>query len=173
MVYCDICKQVPASLHITRIEGGQVYEIHYCQKCAEAQTNLKPNMSDLEIVEEIFKEVAAKVADTGTPIGSIKEGMICPSCGMKMTQFYKTAKLGCPECYNAFKNGREGIRSILRKIHGNNHHVGKTPNVPTDIVEREKRIRELDAELAAAVKLENYEKAAELRDQIKKLGGIR
>ncbi len=49
---------------------------------------------------------------------------ICPECGTRLSQFYKTSMLGCPTCYKAFE--RE-IVLALKKIQGQTAHVGKTP----------------------------------------------
>jgi len=51
---------------------------------------------------------------------------ICKSCGWRLSQFYNSGMLGCPECYKAFQ--RE-IEVALRDIQGSTIHVGKTPNV--------------------------------------------
>ena len=48
---------------------------------------------------------------------------ICPACGKRLSEFYKTVMLGCPECYAAFE---KEILLALKKIQGKQFHVGKT-----------------------------------------------
>ena len=48
---------------------------------------------------------------------------VCPVCGKRLSEFYNTSMLGCPDCYRAF--GRE-IQPALKKIQGKDYHVGKT-----------------------------------------------
>ena len=64
----------------------------------------------------------------------------------------------------------------MRRIHGSEQHQGKFPGQDTTPIVREKKIRELDwevkqlkAQLSKAVKVENFELAAKLRDKIKSL----
>ena len=69
-------------------------------------------------------------------------------------------------CYETF---RESLFPLLRKIHGSTHHVGKFPKeVESDIL-IERKIRELKHRLTRAIKLEEYEEAAKIRDRIKEL----
>lgn len=49
---------------------------------------------------------------------------VCPECGTRLSQFYQTSMLGCPNCYKAFE--RE-ITLALKKIQGGVSHTGKTP----------------------------------------------
>lgn len=51
---------------------------------------------------------------------------ICPVCGTKLSQFYRTYMLGCPNCYKAF--GGE-IIPVLKELHGASFHAGKVPKV--------------------------------------------
>ncbi|MBQ7235548.1 MAG: hypothetical protein IKB30_01735 [Clostridia bacterium] len=51
---------------------------------------------------------------------------ICKKCGTKLSDFYRTYMLGCPECYSAFE--RE-ILLALKKIQGANIHTGKMPKI--------------------------------------------
>ena len=51
---------------------------------------------------------------------------ICPTCGTKLSQFYRSYMLGCPDCYANFE--RE-ITMALKKIQGATVHAGKTPKV--------------------------------------------
>ncbi len=48
----------------------------------------------------------------------------CPACGRRLSEFYNTSMLGCPNCYRAFETEME---FALRKIQGKGFHVGKTP----------------------------------------------
>ncbi|NIA12368.1 MAG: hypothetical protein GWP10_22295, partial [Nitrospiraceae bacterium] len=88
---------------------------------------------------------------------------ICPSCGLTLKEFREKGKLGCANCYSTF--GKE-IRDILRKMYGKTQHFGKFPHqlrtYKTFLIDVEK----LKEELARAVKEEDYERAAALRDRI-------
>ena len=49
---------------------------------------------------------------------------VCPVCGTRLSDFYNTYMLGCPECYRAFS---DEIEASLKKVHGCAVHAGKTP----------------------------------------------
>jgi protein arginine kinase activator len=51
--------------------------------------------------------------------------LACPSCGFTAAQLKKIGRMGCPECYDTF---REGIEGLLRGMHKGTRHVGKRPS---------------------------------------------
>lgn len=48
----------------------------------------------------------------------------CKTCGTKLSDFYRTGMLGCPDCYYAF--GAE-VFGAVKKVQGKTTHVGKSP----------------------------------------------
>ena len=90
----------------------------------------------------------------------------CPVCGFTQADFKKTGRLGCSACYGAFS---EGLTSLLKAMHKGTEHVGKLPQRAHQQIQINDRMRALTADLQKAVAEENYETAASLRDQIKKL----
>ena len=48
---------------------------------------------------------------------------VCERCGTKLSEYYQTGMLGCPECYNAF---RTEIISTLSSIQKSTEHTGKS-----------------------------------------------
>ena len=58
---------------------------------------------------------------------------------------------------------------LLDKIHGHVEHKGKVPAHVHERLARQKEIAGLREELNRAIQREEYERAAELRDQIYKL----
>jgi protein arginine kinase activator len=104
----------------------------------------------------------------------------CPNCGMHYSTFRETGRLGCADCYNAFGSK---LRPLLRRIHGSTRHVGKLPahdgavvthvgKLPAHdgaVVTPQRQVQRLHDELLRAVEREEFERAAEIRDQIKTL----
>ena len=89
----------------------------------------------------------------------------------------KTGKVGCPDCYETFKNE---LAAVLKKINGAKQHTGRCPQrfkngiheekeIPKTEVKEENIESKLRKQLEAAIKCENFEEAAKLRDQIKAL----
>lgn len=64
----------------------------------------------------------------------------CRACGTRLSEFYNTGMLGCPDCYKAF--GVE-INTALKKIQGRTLHVGKRPRVSKEDKDLLKRYKDL------------------------------
>ena len=95
----------------------------------------------------------------------------CPVCGSSYNDIARSGNVGCARCYDVFE---EELMPTLRKVHGNTRHCGKRPAAkpasekPADSKPADRRTR-LQAELDRAIKEQNFERAAELRDEIKGL----
>ncbi|MBN2483093.1 MAG: UvrB/UvrC motif-containing protein [Candidatus Omnitrophica bacterium] len=152
---CDICHKIVATVHLTEIVNEKVVELHICQKCAKVKTDeLKSQLSLSDFLGGLVDK-----PDTKKTVPTA-----CPLCGLTFNEFREKGRLGCGECYGAFK---DQILPLFRKIHGSTQHVGKIPaHVEKKIlIDREKE--ELKNRLARAVKLEEYEEAARIRDKLK------
>jgi len=91
----------------------------------------------------------------------------CPFCGLTFSDFRETGRLGCPQCYETYA---VHLQKLLRRVHGGTQHVGKVylPPDPTSS-DRERRLDALKRRLQRAVDSEDFERAAELRDEIRSL----
>ena len=157
---CDNCGKRKATVHLTEIVNGQATEMHLCEKCA-AQKSLELQKS-LDI-----GDVLAGLAGMDIDDASAKESkLVCPGCGLSYEQFKKSGRLGCSQCYRAFD---KKIQVLLKRIHGSNHYVGKAPSAISRKQDKDSKVQDLKMQLEKAIQLEDYEKAAELRDEIKKL----
>lgn len=83
----------------------------------------------------------------------------CPSCKHTLNDILATGKVGCGNCYTYYK---QDLLPILEKCQGATKHVGKAPK-------KLKSVETLELELKAAIKEENYEKAAIIKSEINKL----
>ena len=101
-----------------------------------------------------------------------KETKKCPVCGYGWTDFNRTGKFGCGECYKTFKTGSE---RVLRQVHSSSEHSGKIPSKSGAEVKAKRRLEELRKKLKDAVAREDYETAAQLHAEIKEIegGGIK
>ena len=50
----------------------------------------------------------------------------CKICGHRLSEFYNTFMLGCPDCYKAFE---PEINESLKKVQAQSFHTGKTPRI--------------------------------------------
>src|SRR5262249_11329212 len=94
----------------------------------------------------------------------------CPRCGLLYSSFKETGRLGCSECYTAFQFQ---LRPLLRRIHGDTRHRGKAPTHAGAAGTGAREIQRLHDDLQRAVEREEFEKAAGIRDEIRRLENAR
>ncbi len=158
-MYCQQCKKQAATVHITEIEHGEKHEHHLCESCAtETKTGIAtPKMVPFgkTLAEFVMKNASAKELAKLT----------CPQCNTTFVEFRNSGLLGCPCDYDAFE---KALVPLIERAHErSSHHVGKIPRrlgTPRPV---ENDLVHLRGELNKAVGLEQYEKAAALRDKIR------
>lgn len=157
---CQICGENEANLHFTTVINGEVTEQHICQACAYNSSD-DENKSPFSI-HKIFTSLIDSIQDD---LDEDKE-LVCPSCGLKYKEFKQFGKFGCTDCYEAFS---VKLDPLFKGIQGDNVHIGKIPKDKIFEISREREINELEAKLKIAINLEEYEKAAVIRDKIKEI----
>jgi protein arginine kinase activator len=90
----------------------------------------------------------------------------CEVCGLTFDDFRQKGEFGCSDCYVTF---REELKPILRRIQGDVIHKGKVPKRAGGTLSIKREIEKLRDNLKELVAKEEYEKAAKVRDEIKKL----
>lgn len=164
---CDVCKKNSASVHITKVINGEKQEINVCEVCAKDVEGFNI-ISDFGIMTDFnFSNILGGLMDyiNNTTSRRIEE-VSCKNCGMTLSEFKQTGVLGCGECY---KNLQATVSSVVNRVQGRAEHKGKIPKkLGKEIINR-RYILKLKEELQKAIIEENFEKAAELRDEIRKL----
>ncbi len=170
------CGEREATIHEVIIKNGKKIEKHLCEVCAQKQ-GMASKAQNAPISQLISSFVLATA-----PARSAK-ALRCEACGLSYEAFRSSGQLGCPECYDAFS---KELTALLERSHeGGTHHVGKSPRrafaggrgsgMPVDPAEqmrrKAERIRRLRKELERALADEQYERAAEIRDEIERLTG--
>ena len=159
---CQFCKKREATIHVTNVESNAIRAIHICATCAEERgidELKKSNFAMTDFVAGLFDSAfAASEKEAGSES--------CPNCGTSYSGFQEMGRLGCSQCYEFFQ---KQLLPLLRSIHGNTRHSGKIPQRFGKQVSLRRKVRKLQEELDAAIQLEQYERAAELRDEIRKL----
>jgi protein arginine kinase activator len=157
---CQSCQQNPATIHYTEIkDAAKQRELHLCEACAQSQ-----GVSTGPVLASLPPMLASLVKPTK---GSQAAAPRCPSCGISFAEFREKGRLGCPNDYQVF---REHLDPLLEKIHGASEHKGRLPRgFGPDTDRRNDELLRLRRELQHAVKAEQYETAARLRDEIRKL----
>lgn len=157
---CDICSKNEATVHLTEIINNEVTKLHLCENCAREKASE---------MEEHFglADLLGGLADFGVQVepGEMSK-LKCPNCGFTYMDFKKIGRLGCGECYDAFK---KNLAPLLKRIHGSDQHYGKAPLKAQKAVKVRDDIQGLRTRLQKAVEMEEFEEAAKIRDQIKEL----
>lgn len=189
---CDRCGR-PAVVHETVIKHNEHRELHLCEQCARDEGY---EINPTHTVLPILKHVIAAQVQLGPPHDPTEgtQGRACTSCGRTFAEFRKMGLLGCPNCYSQFATKLTPI--LAREHEGSTHHVGKVPShathagpqqvgelcdaalPPSDTMKQAaikeranaERIVQLTTQLKSAVRNEQYERAASLRDELISLG---
>jgi protein arginine kinase activator len=160
---CQKCEK-PATFHITDLIDGEPNELHLCEQCAHAF--LAPSSEDAPDVGPAMAGLLAQhlaVGQTAEELARLDERS-CPVCGITFLEFRKQGRLGCPHDYVCFQ---KELEPLLMNIHGETHHVGKVPKYCARGAEQQTQLIRLRREMKEAVTDEDYERASELRDQIR------
>ena len=162
---CDECGKNKATVHLTEVVNEQITKRNLCEACAkEKGSDVEQHFGIADLLSAL-SDVEEAPQTPGAPAPKNK----CSHCGMTYEDFKKIGRLGCGECYAAFK---ASLAPLLKRIHGSTQHAGKAPD-PQLLKEAHavsKIHEELEAvklELQKAVKKEEFEEAAALRDKIK------
>ncbi len=159
---CQRCKKKDATVHMTEISGGEKSEIHLCEQCSrEEGVTLKSQVSLADFLAGLIKAPASKEA---AKLASMK----CPDCGIDYAEFQSKGRFGCARDYDVFARL---VEPLVEKIHGGTEHVGKSPLLSASRESARMRLVSLRKQLKLAVDEENYELAAQLRDEIRKHEG--
>lgn len=162
---CDKCKQQPATVHFTKIVNNEKHEQHLCAECAKDIPHFSfegtPNFSFHKFLANLLTYDPA-FSDMDMNFKQEK----CENCGLTVSQFSQGGKLGCSNCYEVFQ---EKLHPLIRRIHSAERHKGKVPARTGGRLRLIKEVESLKEKLGRLVKKEEFEEAAQVRDQIKDL----
>ena len=155
--HCDGCGNPGGRIRVYQTRGSDFSELWLCATCAETL--------GVEEGDPVFAPTVGEIV--GASIGGTPNGP-CPACGTKFRTIRQTGRVGCAECYRAF---RSRIQYLLDQTGLGGSHVGRYParlgSYKRLFVDREK----LRERLNEALSDENYEQAVTIRDQMRALEG--
>ena len=168
---CARCGK-PATVYYKESVNGKTREMHLCAACAAREGIGKETFHMPGFWEDDFFGAMPLFSDFfGTP--ALEKGAACPRCGKTLRQIREDGKFGCSQCYESF--GRDvDLKPFIgggykgEPLSGAPAEKKEGPEVKESAAERVARLK---AELQKAVAAEAYEKAAALRDEIKKEEG--
>jgi protein arginine kinase activator len=172
MQFCSACQKTPATIDVLDLSDGSVTgQKHLCAACAEGMGLVQPKMP-IKMSAEILEDLLGTIKGAGT---TRRREIVCPGCGMTPQDFKQKGRLGCPRCYEAF---RQDLVPLLQRVHESVVHRGRLPGgrapappapgptaLPTADTER---LADLRRRLEDAIRGERYEEAARLRDDLRR-----
>jgi len=169
---CDECGKNPAIFSVTITSGGGTSVRHLCSDCMKKM--------EATFSQGTFHSFLSSILGMLGTTQQEKDERICSRCGLHYSEFERTGRLGCAHCYQEFSNE---LKPMLQRIHGSSQHVGRTPlhaspaeepllqqgSEPSPEQLKAQQIEELRQKMDEAVAAENFEAAAQYRDEIRAL----
>ena len=170
---CERCKKNEATFFYKESINGEKKNYSLCADCArQMQENGELKMSASPFEELSFSSPLGAFGDTlfGSlfypgEIAKIGTGTKkCTRCGSTLHDFRERGKAGCPDCYCTFA---QELEPTIRSMHGSSTHTGRAPSRWKKKQDKASKIKELRHALGDAVKKEEFEEAARIRDEIR------
>lgn len=175
---CHYCGK-PATVFLTQISNGKLSDFALCKSCAKKHGIFDPrklgligNMLPAEISGEVesfirkmlessFMEDAEQEAQNALP-DMLTE---CPACHYTLEEFEENGLLGCPECYKTFASELQSYA-----VPQSDQAAPAVPPSGAELPDSPAlELGRLEVMMHDAVRNENYEEAAILRDRIRSL----
>lgn len=173
---CDNCGKNEATFIYSENINGVKKEMHLCEKCSKELGVDKMNFNLPIDFSSFFGDMLEEFQTSEfMPLYNNVKELKCKNCGYTFDDIINKGHFGCANCYDTFQSE---IDPIIRKIQGANKHVGRIGKISENKVEEShletkssKEVNKIDVlkqKLKDAIKQENYEEAAKIRDEIKK-----
>lgn len=160
---CQRCHKNLATARYAEVVDGKVSDLHLCAECMKKHRDA--GVSGFELAGPQPSSRRQPIVRSTTDSSAIQR-RTCKQCGASLRDVLKSGRVGCRYCYESFA---EQLEPLLRGMHSSMIHRGKSPRM-NDVRERLRtELQTKRALLRSALKLENYEEAALLRDQVKAL----
>lgn len=159
---CDNCGKIASNAVIfVQIINNEKNISRLCDECAEGKGIIRP-------IEENYLQTGIQISKVSQHIKETFR-LSCPVCKLTYETFKIEGLLGCPECYNAFS---EQLSELVLQRQDANEHIGKNPlklQKKSISLQAEKDFSRLLESLRIAVENQEFERAAQLKDQIDQL----
>jgi len=163
---CQECGKKPATLHFTKIVNGEKTEFHICESCAREKGEIPGTANGFSIHSLLSGLLDFQPSSAGASFGAKPQTLRCEECGLTYAQFSKLGRFGCSSCYRHFG---DRLDPLFKRVHGNTVHSGKIPKRSGTQIQFKREIDDLKKELQYRIEHEEFESAAQIRDQIREL----
>ena len=166
---CERCNKYQANVHIVKVFDGIKKEVNICEKCAKELGEFNLN-SILDVDNTFSLNILSGLVEyfnNNQPSSVVKvNDSECSKCKTTYAEIKNSGFLGCDECYKQFA---KILAIFIKRVQKGMEHIGKIPSRCGGEVIKRKELNELKDKLQKAILSEEYERAAELRDLIRKM----
>lgn len=160
---CDGCKKNEAHLVLHMITNGQVATRSLCMECAKkAHEEMTQAFSTMGMTMAGLDDLRPENIETQRESLRLPR-MICASCRTAYEDIGHDTVFGCPQCYQAFHGQVIDYLSTLKEL----EEPARAAAVPLRIDLAPVTESDLRERLNDALKTEDYEQAASLRDRLR------
>lgn len=186
---CERCQKREANVFYTEIVNGIKREEKLCQQCANSNSTFyteNPILGSEYSIGGLLANLLQGYTNSGpTMTNTSVVDTTCSKCNLSYREFLQNGRFGCDNCYKDFQ---KELDVSLRGIQGAEHHTGKRPvnlgKRPTEELTEDKEVKnvkkdssvealseveKLQMDLQEAIKKEEFEEAAKLRDLIREM----
>lgn len=160
MQVCQHCKKRPATINFIETVNGDTVELHLCDACYKYRYGEFEQSAANAVFNGLFGYEHAVAQKT------------CKVCGMRFADYEKTGLMGCPSCYDVFK---DEIMPCIARIQGKTIHVGREGGNYSTEHDLRRQLKILQDRLENALIRGDYAEAGKLNRQMtvikKKIGG--
>ena len=155
---CEKCGKNAATVYEKYNINGHTSESRVCHDCANNINLFDSGLNKFDLFNALsFGQLSP---------GYNAERKVCAVCGASFEQLVQSGKIGCGECYSAFK---AELEPTVIKMHGRAKHTGKIPKNLESKISLKRKVEELNIKLKKMIESQNFEEAASIRDEINSL----
>ena len=138
---------------IENTAGGPV-ALHLCEQCYRYKYGEFEAAAANAFLSGLFDTQSAETR---------RRGKVCKVCGMRFEDYKNTGLLGCPSCYDVFK---EDLMPVIEGIQGKTRHIGKGGGDHSSEHDLRLRLKNLQEQLEDALARGDYMAASKLNRQM-------
>ena len=160
---CQKCGKNAATFYYKETRNGKTEEFHLCAHCAEEM--------GFSRTEDLF---SAFPLFTSFPTYALDREKTCPVCHTPLSAIRESGAFGCASCYDVFSSLLDMTPFVGSGFLGRRLAESKAkPGGKTEPKKEKKKealspLEQMKKDLREAVEKEEYEKAAQLRDAIRR-----
>ena len=170
---CQRCQKAQATVHIDEVQvfrapgaaENEVEQQHMCETCAQ-DADLPHIAVQQKTMDEVWKLLQMSAMKAQKKQARVTP--TCATCGTSLEHLRRKGRVGCQDCYVTFESYLDGL---LERMHGSTEHTGRMPGMNVEAAQRRRNMDDAREQLEVAVHAEDFERAAELRDELLRLEG--